>query len=238
MPKPLAIVRSSDESHLGPLFHGVPRQVQERILSLSSNRSVFARSILANQDDPADYMFLLKHGTARHFFITVDGKKTLLLWLRPGDVLGAAALLHEPSTYVVSTEMVEDGEVAVWRRDTICRLAAEYPALLNNALAIAANYLVWYVAAHSALLSRSAQQRLTHVLTTLAAGIGRKVRGGVQLDISNEELANAANVTQFTASRLISHWQRAGAVEKRRGKLLLRDPKRLVAFVADEVVHS
>jgi hypothetical protein len=34
-------------------------------------------------------------------------------------------------------------------------------------------------------------------------------------------LANAANVTPFTASRLISAWQRSGAVKKSRGKLLL-----------------
>jgi CRP/FNR family transcriptional regulator, nitrogen oxide reductase regulator len=61
----------------------------------------------------------------------------------------------------------------------------------------------------------------------LAEGIGQKVPGGVELDIRNEELANDANISIFTASRLLSAWQREGILVKRRGKVLLRFPDRL-----------
>jgi len=61
----------------------------------------------------------------------------------------------------------------------------------------------------------------------LAGAIGRKVPHGVELEITNEDLANAANITPFTASRLLSGWQRDRAIVKRRGKLLLRAPERL-----------
>jgi hypothetical protein len=40
-------------------------------------------------------------------------------------------------------------------------------------------------------------------------------------------LANEANVSVFTASRLLSAWQREGILVKRRGKVLLRFPDRL-----------
>jgi CRP/FNR family transcriptional regulator, nitrogen oxide reductase regulator len=52
-------------------------------------------------------------------------------------------------------------------------------------------------------------------------------RGGVQLDITNEQLANAANITLFTTSRLMGQWQRSGAVVKSRGKIILRSPEGL-----------
>jgi CRP-like cAMP-binding protein len=61
----------------------------------------------------------------------------------------------------------------------------------------------------------------------LASGIGQKVPEGVELDVRNEELANEANISLFTASRLLSAWQREGILEKRRGKVLLRFPDRL-----------
>ena len=73
----------------------------------------------------------------------------------------------------------------------------------------------------------SARQRLALVLTNLASGIGRKVPGGIELDVRNEELANEANVTTFTTSRLLREWQRHGIVRKSRGKVLLRSPERL-----------
>jgi hypothetical protein len=49
----------------------------------------------------------------------------------------------------------------------------------------------------------------------------------VELDVRNEELANEANISPFTASRLLSAWQREGILVKSRGKVLLRFPYRL-----------
>ncbi len=88
-------------------------------------------------------------------------------------------------------------------------------------------YLAWYVGTHGALVSQSAAERLAHVLSAYAPSIGQKVSGGIELDVTNEELADAANITPYTASRLISEWQRAGAIRKSRGKILLHSGKRL-----------
>lgn len=204
---------------------GLPDDVRESVLAAAVPRRVLAHAIVTNQNDAAEYLFLLTRGRARHFFTTVDGRKSLLLWLGPGDVFGTAALLRFRSSYLVSTEMVEDAWVAVWSRNAIRQLLAEYPILLDNSLLIASDYLTWYVASHTALLYRSARERLSAVLASLASGIGVSVAGGTELQISNEELANAANLTPFTTSRLLSRWQLAGAIRKSRGKLLIRHPE-------------
>ena len=203
---------------------GLPRQVRNSVLAAATHRRLCARSVVINQSDPADYLFLLLEGCARHFFMTPQGEKLLLFWLSPGDIFGGRALLSRPSTYLINTEMVKDSSVAVWHRDTIRKLAADNPTLFDNALEIASDYFAWYVATHCVLVSHTARQRLAHVLTSLSACIGRQVAGGVELDLSNEELASAANLTPFTTSRLLSGWQRRGAIAKRRGKVLLLKP--------------
>jgi CRP-like cAMP-binding protein len=142
--------------------------------------------------------------------------------------MGGAALLANPSSYLASTETLRDSHVLVWDRSVIRELAARYPRLLENALITASDYLAWYVAAHVALTSHSARQRLGGVVNCLAELIGQKVPGGLEFDATNEELANAANITQFTASRLLSEWQRNRAVVKRRGKILLCSPEKLL----------
>jgi CRP-like cAMP-binding protein len=95
-------------------------------------------------------------------------------------------------------------------------------------LLISFDYLAGYRTAHASLICDSAPQRLAQVLTNLSDGIGQKVPGGVELDIRNEELANEAHISLFTASRLLSAWKRQGILEKRRGKILLRFPARLL----------
>jgi CRP-like cAMP-binding protein len=88
--------------------------------------------------------------------------------------------------------------------------------------------LAWYAAVHVALADQSARKRLSGVLICLAQLIGEKVPGGLEFDATNEDLASAANITPFTASRLLSEWQRNRAVLKSRGKILLCSREKLL----------
>ena len=198
------------------------------ILTAAKQRHFVSNYIVVNQGDPPDHLFLLTAGRARFFVNTPEGKKILLLWLTPGEVFGGAAILSNPAPYLVSTETLKDSSMLVWDRATLRHLAVRYPRLVENAMLIAYDYFAWYVADHVALIGDTARQRLARVLVCLAQTIGEKVPGGFEFDATNEELAGAANVTAFTASRLLSEWQDKGAVLKQRGKVLLRSPERLL----------
>lgn len=197
------------------------------IVSAAKQRRYLANSVIVNQGHPSDYFFLLTNGRARYFYLTPDGRKVILLWLPPGDVFGAAALLAEPAEYLVSTEAVKRSSVLVWDRATIRALIARYPRLADNAMSIMFEYFVAYRAVHVSMTCHSAPERLAQVLARLAKGMGQRVQGGMELDVRNEELANEANVTPSTASRLLREWQRQGILRKTRGKILLLRPERL-----------
>lgn len=199
----------------------------QSVLAASEQRHYTTNSVITNAGDPADYFFLLKEGRARYFSVTPGGQKVLLLWFSAGEVFGLYALVVQPSNYLLSTEMVEDGSVLAWRRSKILDILERYPQLQDNALSIAGEYLSWFHASHLALISHTARQRLARVLNSLAQGIGHKVSGGIELGITNEELANTANVSLFTASRILSEWQRKGAVSKKRGVIVLRTTEAL-----------
>ena len=224
----IAACRRASKSRL---FEGLAQRDLEIIRTAATERRYRASSVITNQGNPAEHLFLLTSGHARYFYLTQDGHKTLLLWLTPGEILGGAAFLSKPSKYLVSTEAVRDSSFLVWDRATIRSLAAKYPRLLENALSMGSDYLAWYLADHVALVCDTARERLAQILIHLAGVIGRKVLGGVEFDVTNEELASAANITPFTASRLLSEWQTNRAVLKRRGKILLRSPERLLLRV-------
>lgn len=198
------------------------------ILAAASLRHFAAHSVVVNQGSPADRLFLLAKGRARFFINTQEGKKVILHWLTPGEIFGTAALLSTTSCYLVSTETLKDSSLLVWDRPTLRSLATRFPRVAENAMLISYDYLAWYVAAHVALVSHTARERLAGVVTCLAQGIGKRVPHGFEFEATNEELAGAANVTAFTASRLLSEWQKNGAILKRRGKVLLHSPERLI----------
>jgi CRP-like cAMP-binding protein len=224
---------SSTIDHLNSRFlEGLTQPERESILAAATLQRFDANSAVTNQGQPADHLFLLTKGRGRFFFITEDGKKLILLWLPPGEIFGVRTLLPVPSSYLASTEAVKESCVLMWDRKTIRGLAARCPRLLDNALLMASEYFAEHMESYISLTCHDARQRLVHVLTTIAPSIGRKVSDGVELDVTNEELANTANVTLFTASRLLSEWQRSGDILKSRGRLLLRCPERLLRQAA------
>jgi CRP-like cAMP-binding protein len=212
-------------------FDGLAPRELETVRAAATERRFLASSVITNQGNPADNLSLLTAGRARYFFLTPEGQKILLLWLTPGEIIGGAALFTRTCPYLLSCEAVKDSTVLEWDRVTIRRLAAQFPRLMENALLLASDYLSWYLADHVALTCQTARQRLAQVLVCLAGVIGQKVAGGVEFDVTNEDLASAANITPFTASRLLSEWQRNRAVVKRRGKIVLRSPERLLLNV-------
>jgi len=218
-------------------FHGIdaPRNIEllrglktnetDAILAAGRLRRFPAKSVMTYQGEPAEYLLLLWKGRARYFYETQGDKKLILKWITPGHIFGGAALVSGPAKYLVSTEAVRDSIVVEWNGPTIRSLTRRFPQLLENAHLIDMDYVSWYISAHAALTSQSARERLATVLCGLARSVGQKVSGGIELDVTNEELADSAHITPYTTSRLISRWQRCGVIRKRRGKIILRSPR-------------
>jgi CRP/FNR family transcriptional regulator, nitrogen oxide reductase regulator len=211
----------------GRFLEGLSEVQRNTVIAAASLRKFSRNTVVTDQGEPADQLVLVTKGSARYFYITPGGRKLYLLWLTSGEIFGGSALLAEPSPYIVSSEVAKGSIVLVWERNTIRSLAAQYPRLMENGLAVATDYLTWYLATHLSLVCHTARQRLAQVLVSLARGIGKKHPDGIHLEITNEQLANTANITLFTASRLLSQWQRNGAVAKTRGKIILHDSAQL-----------
>jgi CRP/FNR family transcriptional regulator, nitrogen oxide reductase regulator len=217
--------------HLRPRFlSGLSKVDLDLILAAAKHRRFHASSVIINQEDVAERFFLLTSGQGRHFVITSEGQKILLHWLTAGQIFGGAAILSTPFQYLASTEVLSDSCALVWERQSIRDLAFKYPTLLDNALSIAVTEnIAWAIAAHVSLSANDANGRVAHFLMSLASAIGKTTRAGVEMTILNEDLAEGANVTQFTVSRCLSAWQRAGILAKQRGKIVSRKPELLLS---------
>jgi CRP-like cAMP-binding protein len=214
---------------LAPEFlQGMAPDDVANVLQAATLRRFPARSIIASEGHRADEIFLIIQGRARTFTTTPKGEKVLLLRIPPGDPSGGRALLARPTEYLVSTEAVTDCSALVWSRSSILFLTKQFPILLENALMIASEYFAVLRDLLVAASHHTASERIAQVLANLSREVGRKGFEGTVINISNEDLANEANVTIFTVSRTLNEWQRKGLVLKRRGQVVLRSPEQLV----------
>ncbi len=214
------------------LLEGMSSAEIELILAAATWKRFTANSLITREGDAAEHLFLMLEGVARFYTMSPHGKKVIIMWIRPGELVGGAVFLSKPQEYVLSAEAVTKSSALVWDRTALRSLAMKSPRLIENVLMLTLDYIVHYRILYLTASCQSAPQRVAQVLGYLAKDIGQKVRGGVELQVRNEELAHEANVTIFTVSRLMGEWQRKGLLQKGRGKVLLRWPEKLIHLEA------
>lgn len=70
--------------------------------------------VVLNQGDLADHTFLLVSDSGRYVFFAPSGRRLLLIWLLPGDLVGGSALLEKPLPYLCGVELAKSSSVLVW----------------------------------------------------------------------------------------------------------------------------
>ena len=162
-----------------------------------------------------------------------QGQKITVLRFAPGDIFGGATFLFKAVEYLLSTEADSNITALEWDRAAIRSLGERFPRLHENGGLIAYAYLAGYTQRLVAATCKSAPQRLAEALMNHANEIGRRGPDGIEIEMTNEKLAGEASITIFTASRLLSEWQRKGILTKSRGKVVVRSPEDLMLLSGD-----
>jgi CRP-like cAMP-binding protein len=207
---------------------GIDKAGLEDILGVAQHRRFPAGHEITTGGGRASTLYLIQSGRARLYHLTKAGELVLLAWLVPGDVAGLATSLKIPHAYMATAESTCDCEVLAWEHLVVRKLFSRYPVLAENALHIALEHLRTYIDRHVALVTKNAEARLAETLLRLSEQTGEFHPQGIEIRATNDELAAFAGISSFTASRVLSSWDRAGTLSKARGRILLQDPEALM----------
>ena len=207
---------------------GIDKAGVEDILGVAQLRRFPAEHDITTGGCRASSLYLIQSGRVRLYHLTKAGELVLLAWLVPGDVAGLVALLEIPPSYMATAQATCDCEVLAWEHLAIRKLVSCYPLLAENALHIALAHLRTYIDRHVALVTKTAEARLAETLVRLGEQTGEFHPEGIEIRTTNDELAAFAGIRPFTASRVLRNWDRAGALSKARGRILLQAPEALM----------
>ena len=177
--------------------------------------------ILQQEGEPADRLWLLRTGRVAVYRLTHDGNKLFLRWGAPGDAFGFATIVRAPARYLVTIEAVQETSILAWDLAVCQALISRYPGLNKAVNRTVSQYLDSLIDMFGMCELQPAEERLARVLVESAGQLGHSGPEGVEVDLKNEELALAAHVSLFTATRHISKWQRSGLLKKYRGRIVL-----------------
>ena len=206
----------------GRILAGLDDEARRQILAAAFTRNLEARQVLAREGDPATTFYLVVVGHLKLSKIAPDGREVIARFIGPGDPYAGIVLLGHPS-YPVGATSVEPARVLGWPRTAITDLGARYPQLRTNILQEITRHMTEALERVSELTTEPVPQRLARTLLRLAEHDGHARDGAVEIahPITRQELADLTGTTLFTASRLLSDWERRGLVASTRGHVTL-----------------
>jgi len=209
-----------------PLFTGLTQQACEKIASLARPKALARDELLFMQGGTSRKVALIRSGSVKITQLAPNGNEVILWMYGVGNVVG---LLSESASRIInfSARALEASTALVWDYAAIQELMVEYPQLRMNASNILATRLNELEERFREVATERVAKRMALTLMRLRREIGKEVRGGVQVSLLREELAQMTGTTLFTASRILSQWGRMGFISPRREGVLVRDVHRL-----------
>lgn len=216
------------------LFRGLDSAELAAVAQVAQHRRTGRGGAFFFQGDPATLCYTLTQGRVRLAQITPQGHQVILRFIAPGESFGVVAALSN-TVYPASAEAVDDCLALAWDGESLEHLMERYPRLALNGMRLLAERVREFQDRLRELATERIERRIARTLLRLVRQSGRKVQGGVLIDLplSRQDLAEMAGTTLYTVSRILSRWERQGFIEAGRERVLIRFPHGLVAIAED-----
>jgi CRP/FNR family transcriptional regulator, cyclic AMP receptor protein len=208
------------------LFDSLAPENVDRMLAAARRVRLSRGEILFHEGDRAESVYLIESGKVAARISTPDGALVTVAVLGPGSAVGELALLGDNERRTATVQAVEPVvALALLRRD-FAELRRQHPSVTE--------FLVTSLAATVRRLDAQlveafhlpAEARIRRRLHALAQVYDRGSRV-IEVDLTQEELAQLAGTTRPTLNRVLREEERRGTLRLRRGRIVILDRAQL-----------
>ncbi len=218
----------------GDFFRDLAPSDLADVLAAARERRLADDATVFREGEPADRFCVVSAGRLKLTQLGADGNEVILRFVGPGEATAALAIF-EGADYPLTARAVGATTVLEWGRDAVQEMLRRHPALAVNTVRLLSGRLREVQERFRELATERVAQRIARALVRLVRQVGRKVDGGVLIDLplSRQNLAELTGTTLFTVSRVLSKWEELGILESGRERVVVTSPHALVAIAED-----
>lgn len=188
--------------------------------------------IIFHHGDPAGLLYIITSGKVKITHTNPDGQEALLAILGSGDFFGELALLDD-SPRSATVEALEATKTLTLHRDEFIRYISDNPNFALHVLKTLAQHIRRMNNQISDIFFLDLPARLARQLLHLAEDHGRVTTDGILIDLSltQTDLAEMTGTTRVSINKAIGRFRRAGWLESKGRKFLIRDSNALANLI-------
>jgi CRP/FNR family transcriptional regulator, nitrogen oxide reductase regulator len=215
--------------HKTELFRELGTAAAEDVTQSAMLKRTRVGARLLKQGDRPDHLFCVLDGRFKMTTVSKEGAEKTLRFMEAGDLIGCAAVFKGfpyPATATATTNSV----VAAWSGKQFKDLMRRHPQIAANALTLVGARAEEMLERVREVTTETAERRVAKALIRLLAKSRGDAAANSRIMVSGQELAELSDTTLFTVSRAISAWKKAGIIDGGRGRIVVRDLKKLTAI--------
>ncbi len=189
------------------------------------------KDIIFAPGDPDDQLYFLLEGTVRLYKIYGEYKEATIALLTEGGVFGRLSLMEGRWQDVFAEAVTDDVRVAGVYKAALREMVRRDPGFALKLFSSFSERLRQSDEVIESLLHREVSTRLATLLLNLSERFGEVNGSGTLLDVrlTHQDLANMIASTREAVSKVVSEFQREGAIKVENRKIVLR-PKLLKTY--------
>lgn len=198
----------------------------------AAERPVRAEDMLIDEGRETESCMLLLSGILARIKLTPDGRRQIVSFHFPGDLLDLQSLFFRKADHsvqaITASRVVDLPKAAILR--TIRERWGVAQALWRDTLLDASVFREWVLN----LGRRDARSRIAHLLCEIEARLGKTLAGaqfrgdGFYFPVTQEDIADATGLTSVHVNRTLRSLREEGALEYRSGRITILDRERMV----------
>jgi len=201
-------------------------ELQRRIRSVSYRRG----ETIYLPGDPADTVYFLHRGSVKLVYLDESGRRLALTICRVGEPFGEMVLTGEERRRLIA-EALSDTELCMISKQDLLRVAQKYPHVSLKITRMMGDRLREIESKLEDLIFKDVPTRLARLLLKLTREYGVQTPEGTQIDLrlAHRDLAELIGSTRETTTAALSRFKAEGILERRRGRFIVTDLKKLQA---------
>jgi CRP/FNR family transcriptional regulator, cyclic AMP receptor protein len=206
------------------LLDGLDEAQRQELLSIGQKHVFDAEQALFRQGEPHHGIHLIESGRIRSYYVAPSGREVTLAYWFPGNFVGAPNIFGS-GPHMWTSSAVQRSVTTFLPGPELRRLAVGSAAIAVSLLDALSFKARCYSAMAQMLGTRSATERLEHLLSFLAAAYGLKEEDGtiIAASFTHADLANLIGSTRQWVTVQLSRLQKRGIIHYNRGLLVIRD---------------
>ncbi len=189
-----------------PLFQHLDEEQQRQVAELIEHRNYRAGAVIFHVDEAIQDLMILRRGQVKLLRYTADGEERLVDLLMAGDFYGGEQFLEESPAEETGVAL-GDCEFCYLNKGALASLILREPEIGLKLIQYYSSLASRYRSRQEILMTKDALQRL--VLFLLSR---QRQTSSLCLDLSQEEIAQAVNLTQETVNRKLAELKRGGLI--------------------------